>query len=122
MGSTGDRDEGLDDLAEIRHLDYRDVPEAGFDAISSIGLTEHIGVKQYPDYFGRLYGKLRPGGRLLNHCITRPENRTAAKAEPFIDRYVFPDGELTGSGRIIMAMQDTDSTSGTPRTCVSTTE
>ncbi len=106
-GQRAIRDEGLGDLAEIRHLDYRDVPETGFDAISSIGLTEHIGVKQYPDYFGRLYGKLRPGGRLLNHCITRPENRTAAKAEPFIDRYVFPDGELTGSGRIIMAMQDT---------------
>jgi cyclopropane-fatty-acyl-phospholipid synthase len=43
----------------------------------------------------------------LNHCITRPDNRTGPKAEPFIDRYVFPDGELTGSGRIIMAMQDT---------------
>jgi cyclopropane-fatty-acyl-phospholipid synthase len=97
---------GLDHLAEVRHLDYREVDESGFDAISSIGLTEHIGVKQYPDYFRRLFGKLRPGGRLLNHCITRPENRTAAKAEPFIDRYVFPDGELTGSGRIIMAMQD----------------
>jgi cyclopropane-fatty-acyl-phospholipid synthase len=106
-GQRAIREEGLGaEFAEIRHLDYRDVPETGFDAISSIGLTEHIGVKQYPDYFRRLFGKLRPGGRLLNHCITRPENRTAAKAEPFIDRYVFPDGELTGSGRIIMAMQD----------------
>lgn len=100
------REQGLGELAEIRHLDYRDVPETGFDAVSSIGLTEHIGVKHYPDYFTRLYGKLRPGGRLLNHCITRPENRTSAKPEPFIDRYVFPDGELTGSGRVIVAMQD----------------
>jgi len=106
-GQQAIRDGGLGELAEIRHLDYRDVPETGFDAISSIGLTEHIGVRHYPDYFGRLYGQLRPGGRLLNHCITRPENKTSVKPEPFIDRYVFPDGELTGSGRIVMAMQDT---------------
>jgi cyclopropane-fatty-acyl-phospholipid synthase len=99
--------EGLQHLAEVRHLDYRDVPETGFDAISSIGLTEHIGVRRYPDYFRTLQDKLRPGGRLLNHSITRPTNSSAVKTEAFIDRYVFPDGEITGSGRIIMAMQDT---------------
>jgi cyclopropane-fatty-acyl-phospholipid synthase len=100
-------EEGLQHLAEIRYLDYRDVPETDFDAISSIGLTEHIGVKNYPAYFRALLNKLRPGGRLLNHCITRPLNSTAVKTEAFIDRYVFPDGEITGSGRIITAMQDT---------------
>lgn len=99
-------DEGLQHLAEIRYLDYRDVPETGFDAVSSIGLTEHIGVRNYPAYFRSLQDRLRPGGRLLNHCITRPSNSTAVKTEAFIDRYVFPDGELTGSGRIITAMQD----------------
>jgi cyclopropane-fatty-acyl-phospholipid synthase len=99
---------GLDDLAEVRHLDYRAVPEGGFDAVSSIGLTEHIGVRNYPAYFGFLYDRLRRGGRLLNHCITRAENRTPARTRRgFIDRYVFPDGELTGSGTIITAMQDT---------------
>jgi len=98
--------EGLQHLAEIRFLDYRDVPETGFDAISSIGLTEHIGVKKYPAYFRSLQDRLRPGGRLLNHCITRPENFSKFKPEAFIDRYVFPDGELTGSGRIITVMQD----------------
>ncbi len=106
-GQRAVEEEGLGGLAEIRHLDYREVPETGFDAISSIGLTEHVGVRHYPDYFTRLYRKLRPGGRLLNHCITRPRNDMASKAEPFIDRYVFPDGELTGSGRVIVAMQDT---------------
>jgi cyclopropane-fatty-acyl-phospholipid synthase len=99
------KEQGLDHLAEVRHLDYRDVPESGFDAISSIGLTEHIGVKNYPGYFNFIRGKLRPGGRLLNHCITRPANVTTATGE-FIDRYVFPDGELTGSGRIITDAQD----------------
>ncbi|KOS55926.1 class I SAM-dependent methyltransferase [Rhodococcus rhodochrous] len=99
-------DEGLTDLAEVRFSDYRDVPETGFDAISSIGLTEHIGVQNYPAYFRRLHDKLREGGLLLNHCITRPVNRGPVKAGGFIDRYVFPDGELTGSGRIITEVQD----------------
>ena len=97
--------EGLGDLAEVRHADYRDVVESGFDAISSIGLTEHIGVRRYPGYFGFLRDRLRPQGRLLNHCITRPHNRRE-ETGPFIDRYVFPDGELTGVGRIVTAAQD----------------
>ncbi|KWX65763.1 class I SAM-dependent methyltransferase [Mycobacterium sp. NAZ190054] len=100
-----DRD-GLGDLAEVRHGDYRDVRESHFDAVSSIGLTEHIGVANYPSYFRFLKSKLRPGGLLLNHCITRHHNRSHAAAGGFIDRYVFPDGELTGSGRIITEIQD----------------
>ncbi|MFI5697961.1 class I SAM-dependent methyltransferase [Kribbella sp. NPDC051586] len=97
--------EGLEHLAEVRFLDYRDVPERDFDAISSIGLTEHIGVRNYPSYFGFLLDRLKPGGRLLNHCITRPDNRFRSTG-PFIDRYIFPDGELIGSGRIIAEAQD----------------
>jgi cyclopropane-fatty-acyl-phospholipid synthase len=99
------RREGLEDLAEVRFMDYRDVKETGFDAISSIGLTEHIGVRNYPDYFGSLRDRLRPQGRLLNHCITRPDN-VVKDTGAFIDRYVFPDGELTGSGKIITEVQD----------------
>ena len=99
-------DDGLGDLAEVRHSDYRDVGETGFDAVSSIGLTEHIGVKNYPSYFGFLKSKLRTGGLLLNHCITRHDNRSTFRAGGFTDRYVFPDGELTGSGRIITEIQE----------------
>src|ERR1700756_1991747 len=55
---------GLEDLAEVRHLDYRDVPETGFDAVSSIGLTEHIGKQNLPAYSSFLLGKLKLGGRL----------------------------------------------------------
>ena len=99
--------DGLAARAEVRHLDYREVPEVGFDAVSSIGLTEHVGVGNYPSYFGFLLSRLRPGGRLLNHSITRPDNKhPGIKRRGFIDRYVFPDGELTGSGAIIAAMQD----------------
>jgi cyclopropane-fatty-acyl-phospholipid synthase len=97
--------ERLGDLAEVRHLDYRDVLESDFDAISSIGLTEHIGVRNYPSYFAFLRDRLRPEGRLLNHCITRPHNRRE-ETGAFIDRYVFPDGELIGSGTIIKEAQD----------------
>ncbi|KGI70172.1 class I SAM-dependent methyltransferase [Mycolicibacterium rufum] len=99
-------EQGLGDLAEVRHSDYRDVRESQFDAVSSIGLTEHIGVANYPAYFRFLKTKLRTGGLLLNHCITRHDNRHGAAAGGFIDRYVFPDGELTGSGRIITEIQD----------------
>jgi len=97
--------EGLEDRAEVRYLDYRDVPERDFDVISSIGLTEHIGVRNYPSYFGFLLDRLKPGGRLLNHCITRPDNHFRHTGA-FIDRYIFPDGELIGSGRIIAEAQD----------------
>ena len=51
---------GLSELAEVRHLDYRDVTEDGFDAVSSIGLTEHIGMANLPSYFAFLYGRLSP--------------------------------------------------------------
>ncbi|RJO77978.1 methyltransferase domain-containing protein [Nocardia panacis] len=99
-------EEGLSELAEVRHSDYRDVPEGEFDAVSSIGLTEHIGVHNYPFYFEYIKSKLRAGGLFLNHCITRPDNTRTTKAGDFIDRYVFPDGELIGSGRIISEIQN----------------
>lgn len=105
-GQKAIAEEGLADLAEIRHSDYRDVAEGGFDAVSSIGLTEHVGVAQYPSYFRFLQSRLRTGGLLLNHCITRPDTRKASAATGFIDRYVFPDGELTSSGRIICEAQN----------------
>jgi cyclopropane-fatty-acyl-phospholipid synthase len=101
------KEAGLDELAEVRHLDYREVTETDFDAISSIGLTEHIGKAQVPGYFRFLADKLRPGGRLLNHCITRPDNTGKASVRGgFIFRYVFPDGELEGPGYIVSAMND----------------
>jgi cyclopropane-fatty-acyl-phospholipid synthase len=101
-------EQGLSGLAEVRHLDYRDVTEGDFDAVSSIGLTEHIGQAQLPGYFSFLLGKLRPEGRLLNHCITRPDNQGPARvAGGFINRYVFPDGELEGPGFLVSLINDT---------------
>lgn len=100
------RREGLEDLAEVRFGDYRDVQETGFDAVSSIGLTEHIGVRHYGAYFTFLRSRLKPGGRLLNHCITRRDGSLDTRPGAFIDRYVFPDGELAPVGTIVSAMHD----------------
>jgi Cyclopropane fatty acid synthase and related methyltransferases len=101
------RRDGLEGRAEVRHADYRDVTERGFDAVSSIGLTEHIGVRNYPAYFRFLRSRLRDEGRLLNHCITRPDNQhPGLPTRGFINRYVFPDGELTGSGDIVRVMEN----------------
>ena len=65
-------------------------------------------MRNYPAYFRFIRDRLRDGGLMLNHCITRPDNRRL-ETGAFIDRYVFPDGELTGSGRIITEAGTPDS-------------
>jgi len=100
---------GLADRVEIRYQDYRDVADGPFDAISSIGMFEHVGLSQLRVYFDGLRRLLRPGGRLLNHGIGRPPNagRTRFQRTSFIDRYVFPDGELHEVGSVVSTMQGT---------------
>ncbi|MEW2414118.1 cyclopropane-fatty-acyl-phospholipid synthase family protein [Streptomyces sp. NPDC046866] len=96
-------EEGLADRVEIRIQDYRDVKDGPYDAISSIGMAEHVGAERYREYARLLYGLLRPGGRLLNHQIARrPEPDEAAyRVDEFIDAYVFPDGELAPLGTTV---------------------
>ncbi len=103
------KEAGLSDLAEVRHMDYRDVPETGFDAVSSIGLTEHIGKAAAARLLlVPLQQAAVPQGRLLNHCITRPDNTGPANVKDgFINRYVFPDGELEGPGYLASLIHDT---------------
>jgi len=101
---------GLSDRAEVRHLDYRDVGPADgpFDAISSIGLTEHIGESELAGYFSHLASLLRPKGRLLNHAIMRASAKgTGAALDPsgFMNRYVFPDAALETVGQVTTVMQ-----------------
>jgi cyclopropane-fatty-acyl-phospholipid synthase len=97
---------GLDQQVEIRHSDYRAVPETGFDRVASIGLTEHIGKANYARYFGFLHSRMVDGGRLLNHCITRtdPKAKTLTR-NGFINRYIFPDGELVHVGTLVDAIE-----------------
>ncbi|MET9854889.1 cyclopropane-fatty-acyl-phospholipid synthase family protein [Streptomyces sp. NPDC006450] len=96
-------EEGLADLVEIRVQDYRDVKDGPYDAISSIGMAEHVGAERYRTYARSLYGLLRPGGRLLNHQIARrPEpDEESYRIDAFIDAYVFPDGELSPLGTTV---------------------
>src|SRR5438067_7046561 len=98
---------GLDSVVEIRMQDYRDVADGPYDAISSIGMFEHVGLSQVKRYFDRVYAVLRPQGRFLNHAIGRPpfEGGRARFSRGFIDRYVFPDGELHEVGTIVSAIQ-----------------
>lgn len=99
-------EEGLSGQVEIRRQDYREVHDGPYDAISSIGMFEHVGARNLPVYFGRLHDLLRPGGRLLNHGIARPPSkRTRLERNSFINRYVFPDGELHEVGKVVSAIQ-----------------
>ncbi|MEU6463283.1 cyclopropane-fatty-acyl-phospholipid synthase family protein [Streptomyces sp. NPDC046976] len=100
-------DEGLTDKVEIRVQDYRDVSDGPFDAISSIGMAEHVGAERYLEYARRLYGLLKPGGRLLNHQIARrPQtDESAYSVDEFIDAYVFPDGELAPIGTTVTQLE-----------------
>ncbi len=101
-------EEGLTDRIEIRVQDYRDVKDGPYDAISSIGMAEHVGSVRYAEYADILYGLLRDGGRLLNHQIARRPERdeSAYHIDEFIDAYVFPDGELAPVGRTVSTLEE----------------
>ncbi|AVZ77485.1 SAM-dependent methyltransferase [Streptomyces lunaelactis] len=101
-------EEGLTDRIEIRVQDYRDVRDGPYDAVSSIGMAEHVGIVHYHEYADQLFFLLRPGGRLLNHQIARRPERdeSAYHVDEFIDRYVFPDGELAPVGRTITTLEE----------------
>ncbi len=120
---------GVSDLVEFRLQDFRDVHDGPFDAISSIGMSEHVGRKSLASYTQQLFDLLRPGGRFLNHAIGRPVSfdpdpdpsktselsrqmqialglRGPSKiGSPFMERYVFPDGELHEVGTMVSMFQ-----------------
>lgn len=100
-------DEGLTDRVEIRVQDYRDVTDGPYDAISSVGMAEHVGAERYLEYAQELYALLRPGGRLLNHQIARRPQRDESSydVDEFIDAYVFPDGELAPLGTTVTQLE-----------------
>lgn len=101
------RSEGLQDLVTVELRDYRDLEgTAVFDKVSSIGMFEHVGLANLPAYYAVVQRVLRPGGLFLNHGITHDEegwSRTVATE--FINRYVFPDGELDCVSNIQLGME-----------------
>jgi cyclopropane-fatty-acyl-phospholipid synthase len=98
--------DGLSDRVEIRLQDYREISDVNFDAISSVGMSEHVGDAKLDGYFAQLRKRIKDDGRVLNHCITRPNSLMRAKTGAFIDRYIFPDGELTGPSRVVDAFHN----------------
>ncbi|MCX5211733.1 cyclopropane-fatty-acyl-phospholipid synthase family protein [Kitasatospora sp. NBC_00240] len=101
-------DAGLADRVEVRLQDYREIPDGPFDAISSVGMAEHVGSVQYLTYASVLYRLLASGGRLLNHQISRRPLPSGEHYElsPFIRRYVFPDGELSPVGSTVSLLEE----------------
>jgi cyclopropane-fatty-acyl-phospholipid synthase len=97
-------DAGLTDQVDIRLQDYRDVRGETFDAISSVGMFEHVGAKRIGTYFETLRALLSPQGRLLNHAISSVGGSNMGRRS-FIARYVFPDGELIDVGDVVLAME-----------------
>lgn len=99
---------GLTTQVEIRLQDYRDIEDRDglFDKITSVGMFEHVGLKHLPAYFRKIHTLLKDGGLLLNHGITSTDPGSGASplgAAKFIDKYVFPDGELP---HISLALKD----------------
>jgi cyclopropane-fatty-acyl-phospholipid synthase len=98
LASQRVREAGLADRIQIKLQDYRDIPgEAVFDKISSIGMFEHVGLKNLSEYFRIVHRLLKPGGIVMNHGITSSDadsREVGLGGGEFIDRYVFPDGEL----------------------------
>jgi cyclopropane-fatty-acyl-phospholipid synthase len=97
-------DAGLERQIEIRQADYRDLRGERFDAISSIGMFEHVGSERIDEYFTTLYSLLSPTGRLLNHAISTPGG-SRMHGRSFMNRYVFPDGELIDVAKVLDAME-----------------
>jgi cyclopropane-fatty-acyl-phospholipid synthase len=95
---------GLSDRVEIRVQDYRELAGEDFDAVASIGMVEHVGEAQIDLYAEQLASMLRPGGRLLNHGISRLRHGSV-EGGPFSERYVFPDGETLHVSRVILALE-----------------
>lgn len=100
------KDAGLTQQCEIRIQDYRDV-KGQFDRITSVGMFEHVGLKNLENYFAKLRSLLAPDGVMMNHGITTTDTQSAgspAGGGEFIDRYVFPNGELPHISLALQAM------------------
>jgi cyclopropane-fatty-acyl-phospholipid synthase len=111
LGRERVREAGLEDRVTIRLADYRELlprpPHEEFDAISSIGMVEHVGEERIDLYMRTLHDLLRPGGRLLNHGIAKLMDFDTTDEGAFSERFVFPDGVPLPLSRIAQAMERT---------------
>jgi cyclopropane-fatty-acyl-phospholipid synthase len=96
---------GCSEQVEIRVADYRELPGGAFDAIASIGMSEHVGESQIDRYCKALFALLRPDGVLLNHAIAALDPEYDSLEDEFSMRYVFPDGEALSLSRVQLALE-----------------
>jgi cyclopropane-fatty-acyl-phospholipid synthase len=98
---------GLTERVSVELLDYRDLPgESVYDKVASVGMFEHVGLKNLPVYFSTVHRLLKPRGLFLNHGITHDsEGWEPSVSTEFINRYVFPDGQLDTIGNIQRIME-----------------
>jgi cyclopropane-fatty-acyl-phospholipid synthase len=98
---------GVGDRVKLRVMDYRDLGGERFDAIASIGMVEHVGVKQIDEYARHVAAALEPHGRVLNHGIAyvRADPGGGHAGGAFSNRYVFPDGEVQNLSRMLSAFE-----------------
>jgi cyclopropane-fatty-acyl-phospholipid synthase len=100
------RQAGLAENCVVEHRDYRDLQQLSrtFDKIASVGMFEHVGLRNLHQYFSTVRSLMKPGGVFLNHGIARAQNSSARKSS-FIDKYVFPDGRLVTLAQTIGAAE-----------------
>ncbi len=101
------REAGLADLVEIRLQDFREVRDGPYDAISSIGMAEHVGEERHHAAYSATLARLvAPEGRVLNHAIGRKAGPRSDPRRSFVARYVFPDGELHTLGTTVRYLEE----------------
>ena len=106
LGQKRVAESGVADQIDLREQDYREIADVPYDAISSIGMFEHVGVDNTGEFLDVVNRNLRPGGRVLLHSITtRAISKRPMLRPDFIRAYIFPGGELTPPGRIVDQMQ-----------------
>src|SRR5437867_6358998 len=97
---------GVQERARVDHLDYRDLPDdLRFDKIAAVGVIEHIGIRNYPAYFARVHQLLAPGGLFLNHGITHEKHWRRTSETAFLERHVFPNGEMDNVSHILDVLE-----------------
>jgi cyclopropane-fatty-acyl-phospholipid synthase len=97
---------GLGDRCRVDHLDYRDLPgDVVYDKIAAVGVIEHVGISNYPAFFGGVRARLRDGGLYLNHGIVHDFHWKRTSQTEFLYRHVFPNGDLAGLSQTLTEME-----------------
>ncbi|HVW01812.1 MAG TPA: class I SAM-dependent methyltransferase [Planctomycetaceae bacterium] len=99
--------EGLSDRCSVKLIHWKEFQaDDQFDKIAAVGIIEHVGIPLYAEFFSKIYSFLKPGGMFLNHGITHKHSWKTTGHTRFINKYVFPNGELESITRMLQCMSD----------------